>query len=284
MYFVLTIETWAISHCARDQKDFTENIIVAKAPPPIPESKKTQMDSISQAFLELGIAHADEMEYEEAVKYLKKVLTKYPESGKANWQIGFCYYSLGKKNLAIESFKIALNDQDLNPNERSIVCSNLFVVYNEQKDFIQAEVYAKKALKLNRGHAEYNSLAYLYAQQGINLKEALEMINKAILILEDAWDETRLFFYLDTRGWIYYKMGKLHLAERDILGALEIMDKYSKSNAEKVYGKEHIAEVYYHLGIIHNAQGKKDLAKQNFIKSLAWDNSYINAKNALQNF
>ena len=284
MYVIPTIGIQKKVYSFQGEKDLTEKFLIAKkAPPRIPETKKQRMDPISKAYLQLGLALSAAMKYEEAIVNLKKVLSKYPESGEANLEIGICYYYTGFKQKAFESFEIASNDTELSSDLKAKAYHNLGIILQQKKQFRQAKVYFKKAFDLTQEPSYYNAVAYLYAQQGIKLNEALELINKAIIKLEDAWDESQMFFYLDTRGWIYYKMGKYNIAERDFLASIEIASKYSKKYALRRYSKTTLAEVYYHLGVVYNAQGKKDLAKQNFIKALNWDNSCVDANKALRN-
>jgi tetratricopeptide (TPR) repeat protein len=253
-----------------------------QTPPRIPEKRKQEMDPVSKAYLELGIALQGETKYEQAIETLERVLKKYPESGLANLTIGVCYYYTGYKEEAIKRFQRALNDTELSVDDQFQTNKNLEIIYTQMKDFKQAEVYATKLLELKESPSAYNTLAYLYAVQGIKLDEAMRLVNLGIMKLEDAWDESFLFYLLDTRGWIYYKMGKYNLAEKDILASLAILAKESKENVLLKFTKNSIAEVYYHLGMVYKALGNNYLAKMNLTEAVKLDKGLADAINALK--
>jgi tetratricopeptide (TPR) repeat protein len=67
----------------------------------------------------------------------------------------------------------------------------------------RAEELFNKCIELDAGHAEaYNYLAYMWAEKGIKLDKAMEMVRKALKL-----DPTSGAF-IDTLGWIYYMQGQ----------------------------------------------------------------------------
>ena len=64
-----------------------------------------------------------------------------------------------------------------------------------------------------------NYLGYMLADKGIRLPEALEMIRKAVE------QEPMNGAYLDSLGWVYFKMGEYELAEENLRQAVE-RDQY----------------------------------------------------------
>ena len=80
-----------------------------------------------------------------------------------------------------------------------------------------------------------NALAYLWAEQGVRLEEALILSYKSI---ESRPKEGA---YLDTLGWIYFKMGKVSEAH----SYLEQARILTKEDPEVL---SHLAEVYEKLG------------------------------------
>ena len=57
-------------------------------------------------------------------------------------------------------------------------------------------------LKPDNAHA-YNALGYSYAERGLHLPEALQLIRKAVELSPD--DP----YIMDSLGWIYYRMGNI---------------------------------------------------------------------------
>ena len=98
-----------------------------------------------------------------------------------------------------------------------------------------------------------NALGYIYADQGIHLEKALEMIQKAV---QESPDNEA---YLDSLAWVLYKLGK---PEEALPHQLKIFESSPKLNPEAgaVYSD--------HLGDIYNALGKKDEAVEAWKKAL----------------
>ena len=67
----------------------------------------------------------------------------------------------------------------------------------------------KELVKLDPDNAPaLNFLGYVYAEQGRNLEEAKEYLERAIKI------EPTNGFYLDSLGWIYFKLGDFENARK----------------------------------------------------------------------
>ncbi|MCK4519401.1 MAG: tetratricopeptide repeat protein, partial [Candidatus Omnitrophica bacterium] len=108
-----------------------------------------------------------------------------------------------------------------------------------------------KAIEINpRNTDALNYLGYMYAEDGINLDEAVEMLKTAVEIEPDNGA------YIDSLGWAYFKKG-------DINKALELVLKASLLLEDPV--------IYDHLGDIYYKQGLKDKAKEQWQKSLSID-------------
>jgi len=86
----------------------------------------------------------------------------------------------------------------------------------------------------------YNNLAYLYAELGVNLDEALTFVQTAISI-----DKTQVGLYFDTLGWIYYK-------KNDFNKAREYLEKSVFFNPSAVR-KYHLGLCYKQLNLNERA-------------------------------
>ncbi|HEX9459746.1 MAG TPA: tetratricopeptide repeat protein [Thermoanaerobaculia bacterium] len=64
-----------------------------------------------------------------------------------------------------------------------------------------------------------NYLGYMWAEQGIHLDRAAEMLNKAVTL------EPGNGAYLDSLGWAYFRQGKLDLAEKYLNNAAQILPR-----------------------------------------------------------
>jgi Tfp pilus assembly protein PilF len=93
-----------------------------------------------------------------------------------------------------------------------------------------------------------NNLGYFLTERNEKLDEALKLIQEAVKSEPDNPS------YLDSLGWVYFKMGRLDLAEENLKKAL----KYDSSSAT----------IHDHLGDVYQKQGKSDLAKASWQKAL----------------
>ncbi len=89
-------------------------------------------------------------------------------------------------------------------------------MFEKMKKIDAAEVEFRKILQLEPDYAgALNYLGYILADRGVRLNEALQMITKAVE--QDPGNGA----YLDSLGWVYYKLGRLPEAEENIRKALE---------------------------------------------------------------
>ena len=110
-------------------------------------------------------------------------------------------------------------------------------MYEKQKKLDLSEAEFRKILKLNPDNAAaLNYLGYTFADQGINLPEALVFIQKALA--KDPGNGA----YLDSLGWVYFKLDRLPEAEAQL-----------KLSIDKVPTDPTVRD---HLGDVYAKQGK----------------------------
>jgi tetratricopeptide (TPR) repeat protein len=94
-----------------------------------------------------------------------------------------------------------------------------------------------------------NYLGYMFADKGINLEEARDLIRKAVD------EEPSSGAYLDSLGWVYFKLGDLDRAEKYLTEAVRL--------------EPFDATVQEHLGELHLARGNRPAAEAAFRRALA---------------
>ena len=126
-----------------------------------------------------------------------------------------------------------------------------FAVAAEQSgDTAGAVQHLKKCLELNPDFTPaQNYLGYMWADQGVNLEEALELIDKAVAA------DPENAAYLDSLGWVYFKLNRNQDALETLLKAVS-------------YLEEPDAVVYEHLGDVYHSLNQPDKAVE------AWQKSY----------
>ena len=160
-------------------------------------------DLLSVLWARLGGLYLQFEKVTEAIEILQKILEQRPDHVDANYSLGIAYQALG--------------------------------------DFKKAESYLRKTIVLSPGReAAYNALGYLFAEHGVELEEAVELIQKA---LQKSPENGA---YLDSLGWAYFKQGKLEAA----LAELEKAVRYMPDSAEI---RDHLGEVYLKIGLRREA-------------------------------
>jgi tetratricopeptide (TPR) repeat protein len=103
------------------------------------------------------------------------------------------------------------------------------------------ETHLRHLVQLRPDYAHaYNALGYTFADRNIRLKEAYELIDKALQLAPDDG------FILDSMGWVQYRLGNL-TAARDYLG--------------RAYRLKPEADVAAHLGEVMWLQGDREGAR-----------------------
>jgi len=116
---------------------------------------------------------------------------------------------------------------------------------------------------LSREHdnsSALNFLGYLFADHDRDLTEAEDLIRRALALEPDNGA------YLDSMGWVYYRLGRLVEARRDLERAVEL------THGDPVV-REHLGDVYKDLRLI-------ELAREQYAQSLRRDqgNARVRAK------
>ena len=88
--------------------------------------------------------------------------------------------------------------------------------------------------------ATLNYLGYMWAESGINLDRAAEMLNRAVS------QEPRNGAYVDSLGWVYFQQGKLDLAEKYLTDATRLLPRDATVH-------EHLGDVFAKRGDVHRA-------------------------------
>jgi len=143
------------------------------------------------------------------------------------------------------------------------------VVYEKQQRFDDAVKSFRRVIQIDPKHAEsYNYIGYMYAEKGVNLTEAVDLIQKALAI------EPENGYFIDSLGWAYYMQGKYPEALRELKRAVSLAkddpvlfdhlgDAYFKNgmNAEAVEAWERSIQVDPKAPTVEAVQKKVDAEK-----------------------
>ena len=127
----------------------------------------------------------------------------------------------------------------------------LGAAYERTGDYAQAEQYFEKCLQLAPDAPEaLNYLGYMWAEHGIKLEKARELIEKAVKAKPDS------AAYLDSLAWVLFKLGQPKAALGHALKAIQL-------------SSEPDATLFDHLGDIYAKLNDLEKAREAWTKSLS---------------
>ena len=171
--------------------------------------------------------------------------------------LGNFYIRQNRTEKGIEEYNASLQKD---PNAL-FALMGLGLIYDIQKKYDKAKEHYQKVLKINPKFVPAaNNLAYLYAERGENIDEALNLAQSA---KEQVPDDPNIS---DTLGWIYFKK---NVFSRAIV--------YLKEANEKIPDNPVIR---YHLGMAYYKNGDKEESKRELKKALELDPKFSYAEEA----
>jgi len=240
-----------------------------------------------EAWVRLGGLYFDNRKYAEAEKLMTEAIQSFPHEYAVNLILGLSLAQQGKNNLAKDYLKKSteLNPQDvnslsaygftlsqLNENEEAAkylnqalilepdnvnLLAQLGLIYNNMNKMVESDSLYEKALRLDPENALVNNnYAYSLSERDMQLERALQMV--IISIKADSLNSS----YLDTIGWVYYKLGEYDKALPFIQQAIEVGGESSV--------------MLEHLGDILFMQGSRDQALEMWKKALELDSANEN--------
>lgn len=111
-----------------------------------------------------------------------------------------------------------------------------------------AEAAFQQVLDRNPDHAPtLNYLGYMWADRGVRLDEAEQLISKAV----EQYPKNGA--YVDSLGWVYYKLGRYDLAEKHLLDAAGLIP-------DDPTIQEHLGDLFVRLGNLERAMERYEQA------------------------
>jgi tetratricopeptide (TPR) repeat protein len=201
---------------------------------------------------------ADQGKADEAFAMTKELLTNTPDD-RVVW------IAVGQVNVRLRRWKDA---EDALAKAEPLTTKKedkLYLLFlrgelaERQKHYDQAEQYFRQVLEIDPSNAmTLNYMGYMLADKGMRLPEALKMIRKAVD--QEPWNGA----YLDSLGWVYFKMGEYELAEDNLRQAV------SRNQTDPTV-HEHMGDLYEKTGRIRQAAEQWQLSVAAFAKAAPAD-------------
>lgn len=180
----------------------------------------------------LGLSLAQLNQQEDAEGYLQKAVELNPNDLNALSAYGYTLSQLKKNDEAIRYLKHALR---IDPDDVNLI-GTLGLIYNSINMHTESDSAYERALELDPENSLINNnYSYALAVRGEQLERALEMVK--ISIEADSLNSS----YLDTIGWVYFKLGNYELAKKYLEKAIEV-------GGESAVMLDHLADTEFKLG------------------------------------
>ncbi|MDD1748646.1 MAG: tetratricopeptide repeat protein [Methanothrix sp.] len=207
----------------------------------------------AEAWWFLGSNYFDRGDFQKVLGTMERARTLFPNDSRFYMLTGLAYSRLGQPEPAIQMLERSyrLNPKDLN------TLGQLALTYDGLRRWKECDSLYEEALRIDSTSAAaaivLNNYGYSLAERGLQLDRALKMALRAVEL------EPNNASYLDTLGWIYYKISRYDDAQRYIARAVETGQASAVVN-------EHLGDVYYKLG-------NKDKATEYWERALNMDKS-----------
>jgi tetratricopeptide (TPR) repeat protein len=236
----------------REAKEWPQATAVAKeAVQKMPDDRDLRMVLDAQL--------ADTGEYDKAVADVRQMLKGGPEDREVYLRLGIIYTRAKRWSDAAQALDKA-EQLSTKADDKAYVSFLRGDLYQRQKMYDQAESEFKKVLAATsptdpQAAATLNYLGYMNADRGVKLDESLNYIKQALSF------EPNNAAYLDSLGWVYFKLGKYDMAE-------ENLNKAAVHMGSDPTVQEHLGDLYQKTGRLKLAAAHWDRAVQEWNKTV----------------
>ncbi|MBN1625912.1 MAG: tetratricopeptide repeat protein, partial [Deltaproteobacteria bacterium] len=211
----------------------------------------------------LALAYEESGLPEKALEHLEVIKKDSEYFTNARINIFYILIDMGKDEEAVKSIEKAIGMK----KDEATLYLVLSSLYSDQEDYAKSVTVLQDALKHNEKNIEVlfrlgialdksgdrtgcleqmekvleidpnnvdtlNYIGYSYAEDGVNLDEALNMIQRALKISPDSG------YIIDSLGWVYYRQGQYDKA-------LDSLEKAFSLKSDDPTIAEHLGDVYF---------------------------------------
>ncbi len=209
-------------------------------------------DTFRATYFDLASAYEKLRQFDKALALLRQARTLSPTDPLVEIRLARSQQNAGRGNDAVKTLQAAVVKFPKEPAVKLALAST----FERERKYAEAEATFRQIIADDPKDADaLNSLAYMFAERGQKLEEAVGLVQQALAI--DPGNGA----YLDTLGWAYYKQNRFDQAEAPL-----------KEAAEKLPA---VSVIQDHLGDLLSKRGSLDEAIAAWQKALDGDGDSI---------
>lgn len=214
-------------------------------------AKVIEIDSSNaDGWMSLASISYDKGELQKTVDILQSAQVFIPKEFRLHLLLGITWQRMRKLREAAESLERAIVIEEKNVD----ALGALAMVYDELDRQAESDSTYEKALALDpKNHLILNNYGYSLADRNLQIDRALVMAQEAVS------QQPENTSYLDTIGWIYFRLGRYADAEEYIKKAIALGSTS--------------AVIHEHLGDIYSKMNNREKALEYWNKALQLDPS-----------
>jgi len=208
--------------------------------------------------LVLATQLADEGKAEEGIQTARSLLKNTPEDRETYIGLSQVYARL-KRWKEAEDALVQADKFSTSQENKEYVLFLQGAIYERQKKYDLAEQKFRQILQQDPNNTmTLNYLGYMNADRNVHLEESLELVKKALAL------DPQNGAYLDSLGWVYFRLGKYDEAEGNLR-------KASEKTPNDATVQDHLAELYAKTGRLQMAASHWERALDEWSKSVPAD-------------
>lgn len=173
---------------------------------------------------------------EAAIEVLEQLARAQPENPAVHIALGDTLRGLERYDEASKAYDAAIALYDDPGPQQWLVFFARGITHEREDRWDLAEADFRKSLELNPGQPQVlNYLGYSFVEMGVNMEEAVELIEEAVAAQPDSG------YIVDSLGWVQFRMGQYSDAVENLERAAELMPVDPIVN-------DHLGDAYWAVG------------------------------------
>ena len=189
--------------------DNKDNVSAAK----ISDEIITSFPEDWRGYYSRSLVYMNESKYKSVISILDPVSETFSNIFSIQYILGLSYSRIKMKDEAVDFYNHALS---IRPNSINVLHS-IAILYDEMGEWIKSDKIYDQLIKNNDLDAQaFNNYAYSLVERNTDLDRALVYAKKAVEL------EPKNPSYLDTIGWVYFKMNDIKTAKAYVEQSIKI--------------------------------------------------------------